>query len=83
MSQNANEAYPPLPETGMGRIVMQQPPMWVQLQWGEAVIQFYEDGRLVVEGCPTMDAAAIAFWRAVQRWTPAGITVTLPDGYGT
>jgi hypothetical protein len=50
--------------------------------WGEARILFHPDGRLAVEGCPTMEAAAQAFWRAVQRSAPAGIQVTLPAGYG-
>lgn len=68
-----------------GHLTIRTPPlrcMVLYVTWGEAVIQFHEDGRLVVEGCPSMDAAAIAFWRAVVRWTPAGMTVTLPAGYG-
>jgi hypothetical protein len=50
--------------------------------WGDARILFSADGRLAVEGAPTMDDAAMAFWRAVHRSAPAGMQVTLPPGYG-
>lgn len=66
-----------------GWFTIQHPTDWsVSLVWGEATIQFHQDGRLTLEGYPTMDAAAQAFWQAVKRWAPAGMQVILPEGYG-
>jgi hypothetical protein len=54
----------------------------LHIVWGDATITLAANGDLTLEGFSSMDAAAQAFWRAVARWAPAGITVTLPEGYG-
>jgi hypothetical protein len=50
--------------------------------WGNASITLEANGNLTIAGFPSLDAAAQGFWRAVARWAPGGVRVTLPEGYG-
>ena len=70
--------FAPKPEHDGLFHVTQMPTTATVLHTEAGRIIFHADGRLELEGFGSLDAAAQAFWEAVQRWKPLEWQVTLP-----